>query len=168
MFKIAFRFRCARAPALELLRLLWRPPLGACCGRLRLSPPVARSEKRSQANEDIEITKSPIDSERLASLISRIKDNTISGKIAKNLFEIMATDSSSVDEIIKGRGLEQVTDVEEIEKLIVKVIADNPNQVQQFRDGKEQVLGFLIGQAMKVSQGKANPEQVNKLLKEKI
>ena len=80
----------------------------------------------------------------------------------------MATDSSSVEEIIKGRGLEQVTDVEEIEKLIIKVIADNPNQVQQFRDGKEQVLGFLIGQAMKVSQGKANPEQVNKLLKEKI
>ena len=118
--------------------------------------------------EDIEITKSPINDERLASLISRIKDNTISGKIAKNLFEIMATDSSSVDEIIKGRGLEQVTDVEEIEKLIIKVIADNPNQVQQFRDGKEQVLGFLIGQAMKVSQGKANPEQVNKLLKEKI
>ena len=60
------------------------------------------------------------------------------------------------------------TSIEEIEKLIVKVIADNPNQVQQFRDGKEQVLGFLIGQAMKVSQGKANPEQVNKLLKEKI
>ena len=118
--------------------------------------------------EDIEITKSPIDSERLASLISRIKDNTISGKIAKTLFEIMATDSSSVDEIIKGRGLEQVTDIEEIEKLIIKVLADNPNQVQQFRDGKEQVLGFLIGQAMKISQGKADPEQVNKLLKNKI
>ena len=64
--------------------------------------------------------------------------------------------------------MEQVTDVKEIEKLIIKVLADNPNQVQQFRNGKEQVLGFLVGQAMKVSQGKANPEQVNKLLKEKI
>ena len=117
---------------------------------------------------DTEITKSPIDAERLASLIGRIKDNTISGKIAKNLFEIMATNFSSVDKLIEERGLKQVTDVGEIEKLITKVLADNPNQVQQFADGKEQVLGFLIGQAMKASQGKANPEQVNELLKEKI
>ncbi|MDG2140549.1 MAG: Asp-tRNA(Asn)/Glu-tRNA(Gln) amidotransferase subunit GatB [Gammaproteobacteria bacterium] len=118
--------------------------------------------------DDIEIIKSPIDAERLASLIGRIKDNTISGKIAKNLFEIMATNFSSVDELIEKRGLKQVTDVGEIEKLITKVLNDNPNQVQQFADGKEQVLGFLIGQAMKASQGKANPEQVNELLKEKI
>ena len=80
----------------------------------------------------------------------------------------MIEDCSSVDEIIKKKGLKQVTDTEEIEKLIIKVLADNPNQVQQFRDGKEQVLGFLVGQAMKASQGKANPEQVNRLLKEKI
>ena len=97
-----------------------------------------------------------------------IKDNTISGKIAKIVFELMINDSSLVEEIIDKKGLKQVTDTEEIEKLVLKVISENPAQVQQFKDGKEQVIGFLVGQAMKLSQGKANPGQVNQLLKERI
>jgi aspartyl-tRNA(Asn)/glutamyl-tRNA(Gln) amidotransferase subunit B len=115
-----------------------------------------------------ELTQSPIQADRLAVLIKRIIDNTISGKIAKTVFEAMLEDSASVDEIIAAKGLKQVTDSGAIESLVDEVIANNPEQVQQFRDGKEQVLGYLVGQAMKLSQGKANPGQVNQLLREKM
>jgi len=117
---------------------------------------------------DWTIDQSPIQADRLATLIARIKDDTISGKIAKTVFESMVEDDSGVDEIIESKGLKQVTDSGEIEKLVEDVIANNPDQVQQFKDGKEQVLGFLVGQAMKLSQGKANPGQVNQLLREKM
>ena len=115
-----------------------------------------------------ELTQSPIQADRLSVLIKRIIDNTISGKIAKTVFEAMLEDSASVDEIITVKGLKQVTDSGAIESLVDEVIANNPEQVQQFRDGKEQVLGYLVGQAMKLSQGKANPGQVNQLLREKM
>ena len=115
-----------------------------------------------------ELTQSPIQADRLSVLIKRIIDNTISGKIAKTVFEAMLEDSASVDEIITVKGLKQVTDNGAIESLVDEVIANNPEQVQQFRDGKEQVLGYLVGQAMKLSQGKANPGQVNQMLREKM
>ena len=115
-----------------------------------------------------EITDSPIDASSLANLIQRIKDNTISGKIAKTVFETMIEDTRSVDEIIEAKGLKQVTDSKEIESLVDDVIAANPEQVQQFKDGKEQVIGFLVGQAMQRSKGKANPGQVNELLRAKM
>lgn len=115
-----------------------------------------------------EISNSPIQAERLTELILRIKDNTISGKIAKTVFEAMVDDPASVDEIIEAKGLKQVTDSGEIEKLVDGVIASNPEQVQQFKDGKEQVIGFLVGQAMQRSKGKANPGQVNQLLRDKM
>ena len=115
-----------------------------------------------------ELADSPIQADRLATLIARIKDETISGKIAKVVFETMLEDSSGVDAIIENKGLKQVTDSAAITKIVDEVIANNPNQVQQYKDGKEQVIGFLVGQAMKLSQGKANPGQVNTLLKEKL
>ena len=115
-----------------------------------------------------EITESPIQAYRLAQLIARIKDNTISGKIAKRIFEGMIEDSSSVDDIIEEAGLKQVTDSGEIEKLVDEVIDNNPDQVQQFREGKQQVLSYLVGQAMKLSRGKANPNQVNQFLRDKL
>ena len=115
-----------------------------------------------------EIADSPIQAERLATLIARIKDNTISGKIAKTVFETMVSDESDVDAIIEAKGLKQVTDSGEIEKFVLEVIEKNPAQVQQYKDGKEQVIGFLIGQCMQLSKGKANPAQVNELLKEKM
>jgi aspartyl-tRNA(Asn)/glutamyl-tRNA(Gln) amidotransferase subunit B len=117
---------------------------------------------------NLEIVDSPIDALRLGTLIARIKDDTISGKIAKTVFEAMIEDASGVDEIIESKGLKQVTDSGEIEQLVDQVIANNPDQVQQFRDGKEQVLGFLVGQAMQLSQGKANPAIVNELLRKKM
>ena len=115
-----------------------------------------------------DIADSPIQAERLATLITRIKDNTISGKIAKTVFEAMVADPSDVDAIIEAKGLKQVTDSGEIEKLVLEVIENNPAQVQQYKDGKEQVIGFLVGQCMQLSKGKANPAQVNELLREKM
>ena len=115
-----------------------------------------------------EIADSPIQAERLATLIARIKDNTISGKIAKTVFETMVSDESDVDAIIEAKGLKQVTDSGEIEKFVLEVIEKNPAQVQQYKDGKEQVIGFLVGQCMQLSKGKANPAQVNELLREKM
>ena len=115
-----------------------------------------------------DITESPIQAERLATLIARIKDNTISGKIAKTVFETMVSDESDVDAIIEAKGLKQVTDSGEIEKFVLEVIEKNPAQVQQYKDGKEQVIGFLVGQCMQLSKGKANPAQVNELLREKM
>lgn len=113
-------------------------------------------------------SESPVPPEQLGTLIARIKDNTISGKIAKTVFEAMAEGEGDVDQIIEKKGLKQVTDTGALESLVDEVIASNPDQVEQFRDGKEQVFGYLVGQAMKLSKGKANPGQVNKLLREKL
>ena len=115
-----------------------------------------------------ELDESPIQAERLAMLIQRIKDNTISGKIAKTVFDAMLDDSSDVDAIIEAKGLKQVTDSGALESLVDKVIAENPDQAQQYRDGKVQVIGFLVGQCMQLSKGKANPAQVNEILRGKL
>lgn len=115
-----------------------------------------------------ELSDSPIQAERLATLIQRIKDNTISGKIAKTVFEAMLDDNSDVDAIIEAKGLKQVTDSGALESLVDQVIANNPDQVQQYRDGKVQVIGFLVGQCMQLSKGKANPAQVNEILRSKL
>jgi aspartyl-tRNA(Asn)/glutamyl-tRNA(Gln) amidotransferase subunit B len=116
----------------------------------------------------LDITDSPITPLMLAQLISRISDNTISGKIAKEVFEAMWQGEGDVDEVIEARGLKQITDSGAIESLIDEVIAANPDQVEQFRAGKEKVLGFFVGQVMKQSQGKANPGQVNAILRDKL
>lgn len=115
-----------------------------------------------------ELSDSPIQAERLATLIQRIKDNTISGKIAKTVFEAMLDDNSDVDAIIEAKGLKQVTDSGALESLVDQVIANNPDQVRQYRDGKVQVIGFLVGQCMQLSKGKANPAQVNEILRSKL
>jgi aspartyl-tRNA(Asn)/glutamyl-tRNA(Gln) amidotransferase subunit B len=115
-----------------------------------------------------ELDESPIQAERLAMLIQRIKDNTISGKIAKTVFDAMLDDNSDVDAIIEAKGLKQVTDSGALESLVDKVIAENPDQALQYRDGKVQVIGFLVGQCMQLSKGKANPAQVNEILRGKL
>ncbi len=117
---------------------------------------------------DIGIEQSPISPEDLSGLITRIADNTISGKIAKQVFEAIWQGEGSADHIIEAKGLKQITDTGAIESLIDQVITDNPDQVEQFRAGKEKVLGFFVGQIMKQSQGKANPGQVNQMLREKL
>ncbi|WP_020159179.1 MULTISPECIES: Asp-tRNA(Asn)/Glu-tRNA(Gln) amidotransferase subunit GatB [Methylobacter] len=116
----------------------------------------------------LEISDSPVSHERLAGLLARISDNTISGKIAKQVFEEMWRGTASADEIIEAKGLKQITDTGAIEAIIDKIIADNPGQVEQYRSGKDKVFGFFVGQVMKAMQGKANPGEVNKMLKDKL
>ena len=126
-------------------------------------------ELSAALNQDhLEITESPVSSTMLAGLLNRIEDGTISGKIAKDVFRSMWTGEGDADAIIESRGLRQITDDSELEALVDRVLQDNPKQVEQFRSGKDKVFGFFVGQVMKLSGGKANPKQVNALLREKL
>ena len=117
---------------------------------------------------NLDITASPVGSAALAGLLKRISDNTISGKIAKEVFEAMWAGEGDADTVIDKKGLKQITDTGAIEKVIDEVIAANPKQLEQYRAGQDKLFGFFVGQVMKVSQGKANPGQVNDLLKKKL
>jgi aspartyl-tRNA(Asn)/glutamyl-tRNA(Gln) amidotransferase subunit B len=117
---------------------------------------------------NLEITTSPVSVSQLAGLLRRISDNTISGKIAKQVFEAIWQGEGEADDIIAKQGLQQVTDTSAIEKVIDDIIARNPQQLQDYRNGKDKLFGFFVGQVMKASQGKANPSQVNELLKKKL
>jgi aspartyl-tRNA(Asn)/glutamyl-tRNA(Gln) amidotransferase subunit B len=117
---------------------------------------------------DTHIAEAPISAEQLAELLSRIHDNTISGKIAKTVFEAMWQGEGDVDSIIETKGLKQVTDTGAIETMIDEIIANNPEQLEQYRAGKDKLFGFFVGLAMKASKGKANPAQVNEILKQKL
>jgi len=114
------------------------------------------------------IEQSPVSATALAGLLDRIKDNTISGKIAKEVFEAMWAGEGSADEVIDARGLKQITDSSAIESVVDQVIAANPGQVAEYKAGKEKLIGFFVGQVMKATGGKANPGQVNKILKDKL
>jgi aspartyl-tRNA(Asn)/glutamyl-tRNA(Gln) amidotransferase subunit B len=118
--------------------------------------------------EGLEIGDSPVGPDALGGLVRRIADHTISGKIAKQVFEAMWNGEGDADTVIEGRGLKQVTDTDAIERLVDDVIAANPTQVEQYRSGKEKVFGFFVGRIMKASRGKANPQQVNEILKKKL
>ncbi len=115
-----------------------------------------------------DIAESPVSAARLAGLLRRIQDRTISGKIAKEVFEALWAGADDADAIIEQRGLKQITDVSAIEKVIEEVIAANPEQLAQYRAGKDKLFAFFVGQVMKASKGKANPQQVNDLLAEKL
>ena len=114
--------------------------------------------------ENIEINDFYIEPNRLASLLSRIDDNTISSKIAKDLFSQMLTSDETADEMIEKQGLEQITDEDSITQFVTEVLDEFSEQKDQYLAGKEQVLGFLVGQVMKRSNGKANPKLVNELI----
>ena len=120
-------------------------------------------------NKDvIEINESKLTPANLATLINRIDDQTISGKIAKSIFEEMYLNGKTPDEIIESQGLQQISDDGEIEKIINTVIENNPAQVEGYKNGKDKLFGFFVGQVMKETQGKANPQVVNELLKKKL
>lgn len=116
----------------------------------------------------MDITQSPVSSEQLAQLITRIQDGTLSGKLAKQVFEGLWNSEGTVDQIIEARGLKQVSDSGAIEKIVDEVLAANPKSVEEFRAGKEKAFNALVGQVMKASKGKANPAQVNDILKSKL
>ena len=126
-------------------------------------------ELSSALNRDnVDITASRVSPETLSGLLARIVDATISGKIAKDVFETMWSEGKSADAIIEAQGLRQITDTGAIEGVIDAVIAANPKQLADYRGGKEKLFGFFVGQVMKATGGKANPAQLNELLKAKL
>lgn len=139
------------------------------CGNAKLSANWVSVDLQAYLNEtEIPVSESPVTPQQLGGLINKITDNTISSKIAKTVFEAMLADEGNAEEIIEAKGLKQVTDSSAIEAMVDAVIANNPEQVKQYRSGKEKVFGFFVGQIMKESKGKANPGQVNQILKEKL
>ena len=141
--------------------------------KFSVSPKIAANwimgELSAELNkENLNIKDTKVSSKMLGQLISRIEDSTISGKIAKDVFTKMWSTGKDVDTIIEEEGLKQVTDDKEIESLIDEVIQNNPEQLKQYQSGKDRLFGFFVGQVMKVSKGKANPQQVNDILKVKL
>ncbi|HHX35275.1 MAG TPA: Asp-tRNA(Asn)/Glu-tRNA(Gln) amidotransferase subunit GatB, partial [Gammaproteobacteria bacterium] len=143
------------------------------CQDAKLATNWVMGELSSLLNKDnLEISQSPVSAEQLGGMLLRIKDNTISGKIAKMVFEAMAAGEGDADQVIEQRGLKQVTDSGAIEAMLDDVLAANAEQVEQYRASDEnkrgKMFGFFVGQAMRASKGKANPQQVNELLKHKL
>ena len=118
--------------------------------------------------DNLDINNSKISSDDLAGLLNRISDTTISQKIGKQVFDAMWKGEGSADEIISSKGLKQITDTNEIESIIVKIIDKHPNQVAEYKSGKEKLLGFFVGKVMQETNGQANPGQVNQILKENL
>jgi aspartyl-tRNA(Asn)/glutamyl-tRNA(Gln) amidotransferase subunit B len=138
-------------------------------GQPKLAANWVMGELSGALNRDnLEVAQSRIDADALAGLLTRIVDNTISGKIAKEVFEAMWSEGASADAIIEAKGLKQITDTSAIEKAIDEVMAKNPGQLAEYRSGKDKLFGFFVGQVMKATQGKANPAQLNELLKRKL
>jgi len=138
-------------------------------GNEKLAANWVMGELSGALNKDgIEITQTRIGAKELAGLLKRIVDATISGKIAKEVFEQMWAEGRDADAIIEAKGLKQITDSGAIEKVIDEVMAANPQQLADYRSGKDKLFGFFVGQVMKVTGGKANPAQVNELLKSKL
>ena len=118
--------------------------------------------------DGVEIAAARVSAASLAGLLARIQDDTISGKIAKDVFEIMWTERAEADAVIEAKGLKQITDTSAIDSAIDAVMAANPKQLAEYRSGKDRLFGFFVGQTMKATQGKANPAQLNELLKKKL
>ena len=138
-------------------------------GQAKLAANWVMGELSSFLNKDgKDITECPVTSIDLAQLLLRIQDNTISGKLAKDVFEAMWAGEGTPDEVIEKKGLKQITDTGAIEKIIDEVMAANPQQLADYRSGKDKLFAFFVGQVMKASKGKANPAQVNDLLKRKL
>ena len=139
------------------------------CGDAKLAANWVNGELAAALNRaNLEIAAVPVTADAFAGLLKRILDNTISGKIAKEVFDAMWNGEGSADAVIEQKGLKQITDTGAIEAMIDEIIAANPKQTEEYRAGKDKLFGFFVGAAMKASKGKANPEQVNAILKQKL
>ena len=116
----------------------------------------------------LDISNSPISAKYFAELVQSIKTGEISGRIAKEVFEIMVESGDNPKKIIESKGMKQQSDPKELEKMINEILSKNKDKVDQYKAGKEKLFGFFVGQAMKVSGGKANPQLVNEILKKKL
>ncbi|HUA89780.1 MAG TPA: Asp-tRNA(Asn)/Glu-tRNA(Gln) amidotransferase subunit GatB [Steroidobacteraceae bacterium] len=135
----------------------------------KLAANMVAGELAAALNRDnLEIGASRIGAAALGGLVRRIADQTISGKIAKEVFEVMWSEGSGADQVIESRGLRQITDTSAIERVIDEVLAHNPGQLADYRAGKDKLFGFFVGQVMKATGGKANPAQLNELLRKKL
>jgi aspartyl-tRNA(Asn)/glutamyl-tRNA(Gln) amidotransferase subunit B len=142
---------------------------GLSASQAKLAANWVMGELSGALNRDsVDIERSRIDPAQLTGLLNRIVDNTISGKIAKEVFEAMWSEGKAADAIIEAKGLRQITDAGAIESVIDAVIAANPKQLADYRSGKGKLFGFFVGQVMKATGGKANPAQLNDLLKAKL
>ena len=138
-------------------------------GDAKLSANWITGELSARLNrEEVEIENANVGAEAFALLLARIKDNTISGKIAKDVLDGMWNGEGSADEVIESKGLKQITDTGAIEAYVDEVIANNPSQFEELKGGKDKMMGFFVGQIMKMSKGKANPTQVNELIRSKM
>jgi aspartyl-tRNA(Asn)/glutamyl-tRNA(Gln) amidotransferase subunit B len=138
-------------------------------GHAKLAANTVMGELAGLLNRDgVEICDSRIDPSSLAALLKRVADNTISGKIAKDVLEAMWQEGTQADAIIEARGLRQITDEGAIERAIEAAMAANPSQLADYRAGKDKLFGFFVGQVMKATAGKANPARLNELLKRKL
>ena len=136
---------------------------------LKIAANWVSGELAAALNRDaVDIRNSPVTAKLLAGLLQRIADQTISGKIAKQVFEAMWQGEGDADAVIEAKGLKQITDSGAIEKMVDEVVSNNPKQAEQFRSGKDKLFGFFVGQVMKQTRGKANPQQVNELLKKRL
>ena len=159
----------ARLLTTSRLQADWFEQAANFCGQGKLLANWILGELSAALNKNsLDIAQSPINAERLAGLISRIADNTLSNKLAKQVFEAMWNTDLSADEIIERDGLKQMTDTGAIEKIIDEVLANNQKSVEEFKAGKEKAFNALVGQVMKASRGKANPQQVQTLLRNKL
>ena len=118
--------------------------------------------------KNISISKSPVTAKKMAQLIDSISSGIISGRTAKEVFEIMKESGEEPNTIIKTKGLQQKSDPKELEKIISQILDDNKDKVDQYKSGKDKLFGFFVGQVMKISGGKANPQLVNDILKKKL
>jgi len=139
------------------------------CGDAKLAANWVMGELSAALNrEGRDVADSPVAAADLVGLLRRVLDETLSGKLAKEVFAAMWAGEGSADAIIEARGLKQVTDSGAIEAIVEQIVAAHPTEAEQLRSGKEKVLGFFVGQVMKATQGKANPAQVNQLLRKKL
>ena len=122
----------------------------------------------SKNENNLEINQSPVSPENLSKLINLISDGTISGKIAKTIFEIMSKEDKDPNIIVEEKGLKQESDPKALEDLIQNVLSSNEDKVKEYKSGKDKLFGFFVGQVMKESKGKGNPQMINKILKEKL
>jgi aspartyl-tRNA(Asn)/glutamyl-tRNA(Gln) amidotransferase subunit B len=143
--------------------------VAAGCKEPKLAANWVMGELSGFLNRDgLEVGSSPVPAAALAAMLRRIGDGTISGKLAKDVFEAMWRERKSADEIIDAKGLRQITDAGAIETAIAAVMAANPGQLADYRAGKEKLFGFFVGQVMKATGGKANPAQLNELLRKML